>query len=51
MWRLTNTTNSSSLTHFSKRFVANWNKKEVTKLLDHHNHDTREGLRNLFRDV
>lgn len=51
MWRLRNVTNSSSLTHISKRFISNWDKNEVSKLLDHHNHNTREGLRNLFRDV
>lgn len=28
-----------------------FSKKECTKLLDHHNYDTREGLRELFKNV
>lgn len=29
---------------------AGWDRKESAKLLDHHNHDTRAGLKELFKD-
>lgn len=32
------------------RLASTWNTQESAKLLDHHNHDTRAGLRKLFKD-
>jgi len=32
------------------RQFSSWDKNEVSKMLDHHNFKTREGLRNLFKD-
>lgn len=34
---------------FSTTSVAHWDRQESAKFLDHHNHDTRAGLRELFR--
>jgi len=34
----------------SSRTLTNWDTKEVTKILDHHNHDTRDGLKKLFHE-
>jgi len=54
MWKLSNCKNLISFNnksvHNSLRFLSGWDAKESSKLLDHHNHDTREGLRNLFKD-
>lgn len=31
-------------------YFSTWNHKETANMLDHHNHKTREGLRNLFKE-
>lgn len=53
MLKIASATRSSVMTSqknfFSTTTVANWDRKESAKLLDHHNHDTREGLRELFK--
>ena len=42
---------SSGLAGVAVRRLSGWDPKESANLLDHHNHKTREGLRNLFKDV
>lgn len=37
-----------TLNQFS-RTITNWDPKEVSRILDHHNHDTRDGLKELFK--
>jgi len=53
MWKVASAAKKSVMTvdkrMFSTTMKTNWDKKESSKFLDHHNHDTREGLRELFK--
>jgi acyl-CoA oxidase len=52
MWKLASSYSlkPSSLFLSATRQIAKWNPAAVSKILDHHNHKTREGLRELFKD-
>jgi acyl-CoA oxidase len=55
MWKLASITGKKSVMSletkmFSTSSRLNWDKEESMKLLDHHNHDTRAGLKKLFKD-
>lgn len=54
MWKLAANSRGSVISlnrkMFSTTSAAHWDRKECTKLLDHHNHNTRQGLRELFKD-
>lgn len=56
MWKIANAARSSIMSVNKKNFsisassMAGFDKKEIANLLDNHNHKTREGLRELFKD-
>ena len=56
MWKIANAARNSIMSVNKKNFsisassMAGFDRKETANLLDHHNHKTREGLRELFKD-
>lgn len=54
MWKVASAAKKSIINvdkrTFSTTMKAYWDKKESANFLDHHNHDTREGLRKLFKE-